>query len=264
MLNIINRTPEEIKEDRKKNLVVWVYSEPMGGKTTFIDTFPKVLLFSTDKNYKSFKGDIVDVLLQWSDDNGETRKDTKGQPINFDKTTNAWLWTNFLYYMEDLIKNLDAFKTKYESIAIDVLDMTLNWYMDFYKKEKGILNIKPFEDYQNITRNWLKFIEPILNAIKNKGFNLVWSSHAKLKKVDEDEKMYPALLNGNENILKEINKLVSSFTCRIKSKKIDGVIKKILVITESEYEFAGNRYGYKGKTVEPTYEALINAIKESE
>lgn len=257
------------KEQKNSKVSIFVYGEPMVGKTHFANTFPNPLFLNTDGNTQDIDREVIDLRnVQNIEINGETKGLSK--------------WSLFKYYVHlfndvNFVSNLR--EQGYETIVIDVVDHLYDWCREAVLSVRGIEDesedSRPFSPiYGEIKKEFKKVIVSLIEAIKS-DFNLVLVSFEDAEEyqegLDKKLKRVPSLKKKLENsqgvdkaktfeaITSRISMITGIFV--VNQSTEDGVkeSRAIFPFSTKDY-YGGNRFGLDKPTT-PKYEEILKGIK---
>lgn len=233
----------EVKDIRAKNIKMLLYSRQMLGKTTFAATFPKPFIVSTDGNIKGLEdidkeaqAVILNDVVEHTTDSGRVIKRSG--------------WEFFKEFVDDLIKDDEV-----ETIVIDLIKDVYEIMTTYIKNKLGIIHES--EDKRN-GRIWNLYdseFMPVLRKLTTCDKNVIFIAHEK----ERNGIMTPNIIESLTNKIQSYTDITARL---VGETKTTGETKRTLQLTPKFGQFGGNRLGITSAIEDPTYEKLIEILKE--
>ena len=247
-----------------------VYGNNGIGKTFFVshpDTAPRTLMINTDGNTHVFKkngGTVINLFTQEKN-----------------------MWDSFQAALGEIAKNIDDYKSKYDTIVIDVIDHLYIEESNMRLKESGFET--EMETYAGgfgsagskvvpaIRKEYIDFFEKNIEGGLKKHFNIVYISYEGMVEETRDGEVYsnihrPAYLDLiNSNSQPNKNRLLKDKVVlmgRITTKKVkteNGKIesRRVMILDQTdEFNDTFNRLGLESPMVDPTLGKILKAMEE--
>ena len=238
MIDLLSIQPHQVSRDLRGYSVLF-YGAPKTGKTTISSHFPGALLCAFEKGYNALPGVFAQPIESWGD---------------FKKVINQ-------------LKNPEV-ANKFQTIVVDTGDIAYDLCVKYIcarestaeKSYEAIGDIPYGKGYTLVMQEFDEQLRKILQM----NYGLIIISHEKDKTFkDETGNEYSQIVPSLDNRAA----LVCERTCDIigyarQIEKEDGTSTRLFIRGTPRF-VAGSRFRYTPKSIEFSYEALVNAIADA-
>lgn len=247
-------TVDVIKNDENnlvKNIKMFLYGKSFIGKTKFASTFPDGLfVISTDGNTKSIDKEFARVLIQPTDFI-PTSIPGKYQEVSG--------WLKFKEIVKDISINKGGQFDQFNTIVVDVVSHIYDYCRDYVLTKAGVEHESEIKAQGKSWKLIQSEFDPVLIEMSNWNKNVIFICHEKL---DEKGIAFPNTISSVSTRLMSISEITGRLIMKPATPTNPKEVRE-LSVTSSYKQEGGNRFNVNHDIVEPTYEKLIETIKNS-
>jgi len=242
------------KTERETNYlkkIFLVYGSPKIGKTTIASRFGdeknKVLFFATEAGHKEqeiFKWYVEEKIEETNIDTGEIRE----MVVSRDPSK----WEHFKQCVFEVSKQND-----FKCLVVDTADNLFSWCQSYVRKRDEITHESDMSFGKGYDALKKEFEAPI-NFLSQKGYGIIFLSHAKDQEVEEKKRKFVKTDTTLPNTAKKVIQPLADFILYFYSDE-DG--KRLIRTKGTQTIAAGDRSGRLPEILPMDAEILINNLK---
>jgi len=242
------------KTERETNFlkkIFLIYGLPKIGKTTIASRFGdeqnKVLFFATEAGHKEqeiYKWFVEETVESTDTKTGETKELT----IQRDPSK----WEHFKQCVVEVTKQND-----FKCLIVDTADNLFDWCQSYVRKRDGIAHESDLGFGKGYDALKKEFAAPI-NYLSQKGYGVIFLSHAKEMEVEEKNRKYNKIDTTLPNTAKKIIQPLADYIFYFHA---DENGKRLIRTKATQTVSAGDRSGRLPELLPMDAEILINNLK---
>lgn len=236
MIDLENLQPTIISKDLGGKYML-LYGAPKVGKTTFATQIPNSLLLAFEKGYQALPKVFAQDITKWTD---------------FQSVTNQL--------------RKEAVKAKFKTVVIDTADIAWDLCVEYVCSRNGVNSLGDIawgKGYQEATDEFATE----LRKISNLGYGIVFTSHAKIVAVGDEEKGEEIYQKVSSTLTKRPHKIINGMVDLIGYIAIeysdDETAERVLYTRDTPNVEAGTRFRFLPTKIKFDYESVVEEIAKA-
>lgn len=236
---------ERVTSNTKTKRKIWFYGAPFSGKTYLANSFPDMLLLSTDGNYRQLPGGIpphVDI------------KDNVVVEGRVTKKTFAW------EVFKDVISELEKNQNDFKTIVLDLLEDTYEYCRLYMYDQLGISHESDdsFRAWDKVRTEYLSTIKRLMNLDYE---NIILISHEDTSK-DITKKTGDKITSIKPNLQDKASLKIAGMVDLV-ARVVADDNNRYVSFKSNEVVFGGGRLGVTESEVPCAYEAILKVYEDA-